>query len=277
MAQETGLLELAPGVFARVYPEGRTNAGFIVGDEAVLVVDSLMTPGLARELQEDVRRVCDRPIRYLVNTHYHGDHTFGNAVFASTSIISHQRCREELAERGEASLRRFAKMRPELASELEGVSIRLPDVTFTDIVAVDLGGITARVIHPGPAHTGGDSVVHVPERRVLFAGDLLFARMVPFMGDARPQGWVQALERLEPLDADTVVPGHGLMATRKELREQRDLLADLCAVAEESLRRGVSEEEAARSPRLQRYADLPRAEGMSIGIGRAHADLRREP
>lgn len=276
MPQETGLLELAPGVFARVYPEGRTNAGFIVGEEAVLVVDALMTPGLARGLQEDVKRVCDRPIRYLVNTHYHGDHTFGNAAFAPTPIISHQRCREELAERGEASLRRFATMRPELASELEGVSIRLPDVTFTDSLSVDLGGITAHLAHPGPAHTGGDTFVYVPERRVLFAGDLLFARMVPFMGDGHPQGWVQALERLDPLDADAVVPGHGLMATKTELREQRDLLADLCAVAKESLRGGVSEEEAARSPRLQRYADLPRAEGVAVGIGRAYAELRRE-
>jgi len=276
MPQETGLLELATGVFAKIYPEGRTNAGFVVGDEAVLVVDALMTPGLARELQEDVRRVCDRPIRYLVNTHYHGDHTFGNEVFAPTPIISHQRCREEMAERGEASLRRFATMRPELASELEGVRIRLPDVTFSESLTVDLGGITAQLTHPGPAHTGGDTFVYVPERRALFAGDLLFARMVPFMADGHPQGWVQALERLEPLDADAVVPGHGLMATRKELREQRDLLADLCAVAAEALRSGVGEEEAASWPRLEKYAGLPRAEGMAIGIGRAYAELRRE-
>ncbi len=276
MQQETGLLELASGVFAKIYPEGRTNAGFVVGDEAVLVVDSLMTPSLARELQEDVRRVCDRPIRYLVNTHYHGDHTFGNETFAPTPIISHRRCREELAERGEESLRRFATMRAELAPELEGVRIRLPNVTFTDSLDIDLGGITARLVHPGPAHTGGDAFVHVSERGVLFAGDLLFARMVPFMGDAHPQSWVQALDQLDGIDTESVVPGHGLMATPKELREQRDVLADLCAVAAEAFREGVAEEEGGRSPQLAKYAGLPRAEGIVVGIRRAYAELRGE-
>src|SRR3989304_4175796 len=132
VSQETGVIELASGVFAKIFPEGRTNSGFIVGDEGVMVIDSLMTPSLARGIIEDVKKVTAKPVRYLVNTHYHGDHTFGNEVFAPVPIIAHANCRVELEEFGEVSIQRFSQMRPELAEELKEGRRRLPGLTLQD-------------------------------------------------------------------------------------------------------------------------------------------------
>ncbi len=269
ITQETGLMELSTGVFARIFPEGRTNAGFVVGDEGVFVIDSLMTPSLARGLMEDVRRVTDKPIRYLFNTHFHGDHTFGNDTF-------HEECRRELAEFGEESIARFATLRPEFADELKAVRICLPDLTFRDRLTIHLGPHALEILHLGRGHTAGDAAVHLPASRVLFAGDLLAARMVPYTADGYPRSWVEVASKLEALGAEQIVPGHGLMSTNEQLAAERELLSAMCAAAQEAHAAGAGVEEAARSPRLQKYVGWPRAEMLRIGVERALRELRGE-
>ena len=273
--QRTGVIEVAAGVFAKIYPEGRTNGGFVIGDEGVLVIDSLRSPSQGRELREDVRRVTDRPVRYLLNTHYHWDHTSGNQEYAGIPIVAHTNCREELRDRGEEALLRAAERFPESAEELRAVRVTLPDLTFDNRITLHLGR-PVELRYFGRGHTGGDVVAWLPEQRVLFAGDLLAARMAPAMMDAYIREWIEVVERLEELNAAVVVPGHGYLAANPELKEERAFLTAIWARASAAHRSGQPEEQAERALKLEPWAGWPRIEGAGIGLRRALRELRGE-
>lgn len=238
------LERLGPRVYAWVGTAGATNAGFILGDETVAVVDSLLTPTAARHLQQRIQGLSSRPIGFLINTHYHGDHTFGNQVFGSAAIVGHARTREGLLRFGAEQLKFFRGRQPLLAREFDQVRLTPPNLTVESGCNLFLGDLEVQVRHLGPAHTPGDLVVWVPNEGVLFAGDLIFNGWFPTAAEANIAGWVQCLSALEAFPVRLVVPGHGPIGGREVIRRLREYFEGVQVEVERARAAGLSWDEA---------------------------------
>jgi glyoxylase-like metal-dependent hydrolase (beta-lactamase superfamily II) len=208
--QRARLEELAPGVLAFT-AEGDPNVGAVIGPESVLCVDARATPTAAAEWLAELRGVTEKPIEYLVLTHYHAVRVLGAAAFEARHVVAHEQTHRWIHERGaadwESELRRF----PRLFRDPESIpGLTFADVVYRDALTVFLGEREVQVLHLGGGHTLGDSCVWLPRERILFAGDLVEARAAPYMGDAAIAEWSTAtLDRLEALDARVLVPGRG--------------------------------------------------------------------
>lgn len=192
-----------------------SNAGFVIADGGVVVIDALGSPALARRLIDEIRQRTPLPIRYVVVTHYHADHIYGLQVFqeAGATIVGHALARAYL--QSDTAQQRLQASRQDLAPWIDDRTRLVPPDRWVgegDRQA-DLSlhvGRTEILLRPvGPSHTAEDLVVFLPEQRVLFAGDLLFRGRIPFVGQADSRGWIRALDRLLALQPRWVVPGHG--------------------------------------------------------------------
>ncbi len=179
----TGVIQVAANAYAFIQANGATNTGFIVSEEGILAIDPLMTPSLATRLLSEIRSISRAPIRFLVDTHYHGDHVFGNQYFVPAPIVAHANARQELIEKFDANMNRYTSGRPELIPELSQIRMTLPDVTFNDRMDLRLGDREINLIYLGRAHTDGDILLHLPQDGVLYAGDIAFHRVLPAFPD----------------------------------------------------------------------------------------------
>lgn len=252
-AYKTGVIEVAENADAFIQENCATNAGFIVGDEGVLVIDSLMTPTLAGRLRSAIRNVTSRPIRYLVNTHYHGDHVFGNQYFLPAPIVAHANCRTELIEKFDANMQRY-RARAELIPELDQIRMTLPDVTFDDRMSIRLGEREIQLSYLGRAHSASDILLYLPDDKLLYVGDLAVNSTLPAFPDGHITKWLTVLDEVEKVDADTIVPGHGPVGGRTEFREAKELMALLNAEIRSGYDAGMSEEDAAKQVNVGRFA-----------------------
>jgi glyoxylase-like metal-dependent hydrolase (beta-lactamase superfamily II) len=203
--------------------EGDPNSGVIVGDNAILVADATATPAMARDLIARIRTVSDKPIKYVLLTHYHAVRVLGaSAYFAegATEIIASQGTYELILERGKEDMQSEMERFPRLFRNAESV----PGLTWPTMVigggnpvrgevpgklTLDLGGVTVQVWHPGPGHTRGDTIAWVESEKVLFSGDLVEYDAGVYTGDAQLEEWPATLEALRALDAQALVPGRG--------------------------------------------------------------------
>lgn len=249
----TGVIATAANAYAFIQPNGATNAGFIVSEEGVLVIDSLMTPSLATRLLSEIRSVSKAPIRYLVDTHYHGDHVFGNQYFVPAPIIGHRNCRRELIEKFDANMRRYTSSRPELIPELAQIRMTLPDVTFEERMDIRLGDREINLIYLGRAHSAGDILLHLPQDGVLYAGDIAFHRILPAFPDGHITKWLAVMEQTRELDFATIVPGHGPVGTKADFDEARELMAQLHGEIRRGFDQGKSETETAQTVDLGKF------------------------
>lgn len=210
------------------------NAGIVIGRDGVLVVDTLVSAKEGERFLADIRKVTDKPIKYVVNTHTHLDHAFGNCVFAKlgATVISQQADRDMLAETGAEVLKNAADfdLTPE---QMAGTEIVLPTLTFETRMTIDLGEETVELIRTAPSHTAGSAVVYVPSKKLLFAGDILFTDFHPYLADGDPTGWAQTLDSLLAMDVEKIVPGHGPLSGKQDLREMKAYLALFDAKAQE--------------------------------------------
>ncbi|MBI5905877.1 MAG: MBL fold metallo-hydrolase [Deltaproteobacteria bacterium] len=201
------------------------NAGIVIGRDGVLVVDTLISAKEGERFLADIRKVTDKPIRYVVNTHTHLDHALGNCVFArlGAAVISHDADRASLAKNGAEILKNAGAygLKPE---DMAGTAIAVPTLSFSERLTVDLGGVEVRVIRTASSHTPGSLVVHVPSRRLLFAGDILFTDFHPYIADGDLPGWTGTIDALLDMDVERIVPGHGPLSTKKDLREMKEYL-----------------------------------------------------
>jgi cyclase len=237
--------KLGPGVYALVSSRAPVdNSGFIVGDDGVLVIDSHINGAMAEKIQAAVRAVTDKPILYLVNTNYHGDHTFGNYAFpAETRIIAHEKTARAMRDfEHEKTLMIAASDGDERV--VSGVRLRLPDITFDDEIVVGLGGRSVRIVHLGGGNTAGDTVVYEPQARVAWTGNLIVGVFIPPVFEGQPARYIETLARFaRELDVETIVPGHGPLVDESVLQRHSTYLLELLASVRQAVQDGLSEEE----------------------------------
>ena len=228
---ETAWQEVGEGCYRRRYDSYDLNIGVVRGSDALLLVDTRCHDREAAELLDELRAFGTRPIRWIVNTHWHFDHTFGNAAVRraapAVEIWGHRVMRDELLRWADDARAHHTAARPEWTADFDAVEVVAPDHLVDDLAVVDLGGRSVRLQHFGPAHTGGDLVVFVDDTRVVFAGDLVEESAPPsFGGDCHPLDWPLANAAMlgrTAVDA-TVVPGHGNVVDRAFVARQLDEL-----------------------------------------------------
>lgn len=274
-----GVEQLAPGVYAYLQPKGGwgwSNAGIIVGEEYVVVVDSLFTVDLTEKLLAEIRRITDKPVRYLLNTHHHGDHVFGNHLFRDATTICHDRCGEEMikALRETPDPTVLHSVFPEFG--FRGARTSLPDVTFDKELVIHQGQRQIKAMHIRPAHTVGDVVVQLPGEDVVFAGDVLFLFSTPVCMDGHFAGWIQTLADLAALDAKVYVPGHGPACNRSGVLECREYLALIYGEARKRFEAGIPAREAALSIDLGRFRAWANPERILANVECLYREFRGE-
>nr|WKU62172.1 cyclase [uncultured bacterium] len=268
---EPRLDEVADGVHAFVQPDGGwclNNAGLLVGDGRPVLVDTAATEARARRLRELVVRAAGVPPAVVVNTHSHGDHTFGNFVFPEALVVGHERTRREAEEAG----LHLTGLWPGV--DWGEVEVVLPQLTFTGQLCVRLGGHDVELHSFEAAHSGCDSVVWVPGERVLFAGDLVMSGATPFVLTGSVGGLRSAVARLRGFGAETIVPGHGPVGGPELLDVTEGYLDRLTELAGAGLAAGLTPLEAAREADLGEFAGLLDAERLAPNLHRAYAESR---
>jgi len=218
--------ELCDGVFRRRYAELDQNIGLVVGTDQLLVIDSRSHPHHGRILREHIGEVSTLPVRWLVNTHWHWDHCFGNSVFPEAVIVGHRLCRSGLIENGPVQLERLQRAdwfpddeRPHLSE----VSIVPPTLTFDEHTPLWVNDRPISLRYYGLGHTDADIVVDVGD--VTFAGDLVEEGNPPAFADSFPRAWVETLRRMIPEARSTIIPGHGDVVDTPFVTSQADEIA----------------------------------------------------
>ena len=224
--------ELGDGVFRRRYESLDLNIGVVIGEEAVLLVDSRASHRQADHLRDELVTLTALPVAWVVNTHFHWDHTWGNARFPAAALWGHERCRSEMIHNGEAARRSVLEWIPaEQHDAINEVAITPPTETFASSALIDIGGRVVELRYHGLGHTNSDIVVRVAGAGVLFAGDLIEEGAPPAFGDSYPLDWGQTLDSIV-LEA-TMVPGHGDVVDAGFVATQQAEIEDIADAARE--------------------------------------------
>jgi cyclase len=271
--------EVGPRVFAYVQATGETgisNAGLVVGADGTTVVDALMVPSMTRRLVAAIKRVTRKKVVSLVNTHHHLDHTGGNRFFRGATIVASEPCRQALAS-GFPPVPLLQRFMPAFAREFPLLKLQLPTVTFGDRLVIHDGEREIHLWHPGhPAHTVGDATVFLPRERVLFTGDLAFHHVTPLAFQGHVGRWIEAAAHVLELDADVIVPGHGPVGTKQDVRLMRDYLVLIRREARVRFDAGMPAETAAADIQLGVYASWREAERILPNVMRCYQEFRNE-
>ncbi|MZR13442.1 MBL fold metallo-hydrolase [Maritimibacter sp. DP07] len=278
---QKGLQEVANGVWAYLQPDGSwgwSNAGIIADGEANLLVDTLFDLKYTREMLDDIKANVPGgdKIGILVNTHADGDHTFGNQLVKGARIIGTEGTVSDFDRFDPAFLDQVMKdpgqfgragafmaecFRPFDFSDIE---LTPPTETFRDRMTIKVGDKTVELIEVGPAHSLGDALIYVPEDKVVYTGDILFNEGTPIAWYGPIARWVNACNIILDMDVDVVVPGHGPIATKEDVRRMRDYLLDVTEMARPLYEQGMDFLDAAYKIDLGEYRDWPDAERVIV-------------
>jgi glyoxylase-like metal-dependent hydrolase (beta-lactamase superfamily II) len=305
MKTETQLMRVADGVHAWIGAGGDSNAGAIDTPDGMLVIDTQQYPRLARQFRETLERSTGKPVRSVINTHCHLDHTAGNIVFADVPILAHEKTLTamqsslgpkagehwEITDYPTKIRMLFGQNIFELVPEQDRAQdwfrqrISLPDYdrlvivppseTFADRFTYHLPCDIVQLHYWGPAHCDGDVIVYLEKSKVVFLGDLLFYGRFPWLGDCDLSGWIDRLAQVLTLDVTVVVPGHGPPTTLQEVAKFRDMLMALRGAVDRASKSGLSEAAAVQEVSLPQYAEMPRyQEWMPMNVKSAYRHLR---
>lgn len=268
--------EIKPGIFACLTGNKTANAGFVVTERGVIVIDTLNTPARGRELAAAIRDRTGKPILFVINTHYHYDHVFGNQAFEAP-IVAHCALSEQLSQAAARDLMPIAiaarlSEYPEdrwLVDELELV---YPNIIFQHRLLFDLPPMRMLLEHVG-GHTPDSSIVDLPDAGILFAGDSVFEGRVPFLRQAHIKDTLAALRRLERLGARTVVPGHGALCNMTYVIQLRDYVESLREKVKELIAHGWGKGAVLDSDQLPRWWTEDRPDLLRANAARIYDEL----
>jgi glyoxylase-like metal-dependent hydrolase (beta-lactamase superfamily II) len=270
------LSEVAPGVLAYIQPDGSwmvNNTGAVVGRSGVVLIDTTSTEARNRALLAAVgEHAGGLPVRAAVNTHHHGDHTYGNWLLpAGVPIVAHRRCRDEVLRAGMVARALFP------TADYGQVELAPPTLTFESSVTLHVDETRVELLFVGPAHTLGDVIAWLPDRGVAFTGDLVFHGGHPFLAEGCLANYPEALERVRGLGARVLVPGHGPLAAPDVLDSMLDYAQWLTALARDGFAAGQEPLEVALRADLKRFATWSEPERLVGNLARAYSELRGEP
>jgi cyclase len=269
-----GLHDVGSGCYAWLQPDGGwgwSNSGVITGSGTSMLVDTLFDLATTGEMLDGIAAITNRfPLRTLVNTHSDGDHYFGNQLLTDRDVeivaseaaatLMTQEAVDELAalKRAGGKLGEFARavLGP---FTFEGITSTGPTRTFSDELSVDVGGREVRLIQVGPAHTSGDTLIYVPDAKLMFAGDILFIGGTPIVWSGPTERWIAACDLILDLDLDVIVPGHGPVTDRSGVLEVRDYLCFIVAEATKRFEDGLDVSAAIASMDRGGYASMPQS------------------
>jgi cyclase len=235
-----------------------SNAVFLVTDDGVLLIDTRTHPREGRDLLERIRKVTDKPVKWVINSHFHGDHHMGNSVFKDLGATF-------VAQ--EETARIMQRVQPkEMARRVEGfrsrgydpadVKLVLPDVTFDNKMTIRLGGREVRLFYLGPGQQAGDTFVEFPHARLLFTPGAFAKHSMPNMlFTPSVDNWIKLLDQVAVMDVDAILPAHGDIATRADVKELAAMLADEYATVKDAVNRGVSLDQATTALTFPQYKD----------------------
>jgi cyclase len=309
-AKEGDLTKLAEGVYAQVVsPDGNavSNSGIVVLEHSVLVFDTHFTPEAGQALLSKIRAVTPKPVRYVINSHYHPDHTHGNQVFTGpVQIIGSSNARRDILQKdlpafnrslaavqtqldamrkeltapgadvaGQEQLRRQIATRQELLERVSRLKIIPPVVTLDDSLMLADGQRQVDLRYVGIGHTDGDIILYLPAEKIVFTGDLFFNSALPNTQDAILLEWIKTLGELLKLDAEKYVPGHGPVGTKKEVRDFLDYLEQLKSLVEPAVTRGDSVEQTLRDVQVPaRFSSFSFQNFFPANVQQMYVELR---
>ena len=214
--------------------EGDPNTGVVIGDDAVMVIDTQATPVMAQDVIRHIRTVTDKPIKYVVLSHYHAVRVLGASGYKPEHIIASRDTYDLIVERGEADKASEIGRFPRLFRNVESVPAGMtwPTITFSGAMSLWLGRLEVQLLQVGRGHTKGDTIAWLPEQKILFSGDLVEFDATPYAGDAYFQDWPKTLDNLAAMKPRALVPGRGAALTTPEqvaagLKGTRDFVADV--------------------------------------------------
>jgi len=272
--------ELVKGVYAYVQPDGGwmvNNCGVVVdGGGTAVLVDTTSTERRNRAVLAEVARVSVGAPKAVVNTHHHPDHTYGNGFLpAETLVIGHEKCRDEVLAAGLEATRVIT------APDYGDLTLRPPELTFSDRMTLHLADFPVELRHAGRAHTTNDVLVWLPEQRTLFAGDLAFAGGQPFLLEGSVAGFRNAIAQMRELAPEVLLPGHGPACRGDEVERLLDdmdsYVAYVAEVAAESRAAGLTPLEAAQKHRDNPYSTWAETERFVGNLHRAYSELSGNP
>jgi cyclase len=260
--------EVAPGLYFQYHHQESNNA-FFVTDEGVLVIDTRQHPRRAEELLATIRKVTDKPIRWVVNTHAHGDHYFGNSVFKreGATIIAHRDTAGMMKQHFPLEMKRRMGYFKQRQYRPEDVRLVLPDVTFDSRVSLNLGGRQVEIFYIGAGQNPGDTFVYFPKERVLYSGG-------PFSKQSWPnpsftpsmQGWVDVLRKIAAMDVDQYLGGHGDIGNRQDVLAEAQMLADFDAGMRAAVAKGMSPDEIVNAEPFAKYRSIRNYYRMNLFV-----------
>lgn len=277
---ETELKEIAPGVYAYIQAGGPgrdnasvANAGVIVGDRGVAVIDTLTAPLHAKSFIAAIRRVTDKPFTHVFLTHHHGDHINGTQYFAGAEVLSHPYCRDEIVKVVEAGGPALWPKREGWADGTEPRIIVTPTTTFDGRMTYRFGNTALELFPMVPAHTYGDVVAYLPQHRILFVGDIGFFYVAPWCQNAHPTKWIEACQTIDRMAVNTIVAGHGPLGGQAELAGMRDYLVRLKQEARRRYDAKLSAGAAAADIRLGTFDNWIGPERLVMNVQRLYEEF----
>jgi cyclase len=251
------LQRLSESIYGILGGEKEPNTGFVLGRNGILVIDSTFTPYHATQELKHIRSVSQKPIKYVFNTHFHSDHTFGNQVF-SAKVIATKECRETMRSMLETgwsreSVGKWLDDNPQWKDPMADLNVTLPDAVFDEEFEVDLGNLKVILRHVG-GHTGDSSIAWIPSSRILFSGDLMFKGRYPYTKDANLAVWLAALKTVGQMDFEILVPGHGYLCDKEDVRYLVRYFENLLENCKEFIQKGLSLKEIQERKEFLKYA-----------------------
>lgn len=273
---ESKTVEVLPNIYTVVHGEGvDSNSTFIITRDGVIVIDTRTTPAEARKVMKEIRKRTQLPVVYTINTHYHGDHTFGNQVFLSgKTIIAHKNVHKLL--KGNLGKEHLEKFKSFGIPGLDEVQITLPNLVYEKRMDLYLGGYHLQLIHLGPGHTDGDTFIYLEELKTAITGDLVFNKQIPYLADGFVEEWIRSLDDIENRDVEVVIPGHGDVGGKPIMIAMKHYLLNLRNLVQDQVNQGMGLNETIRAvrPKLQeKYQDWGHPERIDGNIRRAFLEF----